>query len=178
MLKLTNSLIHHAQADHKYITKARHCWPFVWGIHQWLMDSHHKVPIMQKVFLCHDVIMVRVISEKCIWLQYGQVFFSVIPYHDENNWYHTLSTNSVLWNWAGRTTMPFIINRVGSVWSLTILVLNLEYSRKTGSIWWLLMPRLLMSPGHQQPWHWHGMLHILVLVFYQEGFQPLGKFNG
>ena len=29
-----------------------------------------------------------------------------------------------------------------------------KYSRKTRSIPWLLMPWLLGSPSHQQPWHW------------------------
>ena len=29
-------------------TKALHCWPFVRGIHQWLVDSPHKRPVMQK----------------------------------------------------------------------------------------------------------------------------------
>ena len=36
----------------------------------------------------------------------------------------------------------------------TLLMLRLEYCRRTGSIPWLLMPWLLVSPGHQQPWHW------------------------
>ena len=40
----------------------------------------------------------------------------------------------------------------------TILVLTLEYVRNTctctWSIPWLLMPWLLMSLGHQQPWYW------------------------
>ena len=37
---------------------------------------------------------------------------------------------------------------------LTLLVLKLEYSRITKLIPWLLMPWRLVSPGHQQPWHW------------------------
>ena len=36
----------------------------------------------------------------------------------------------------------------------TFLVLTLEYCGRTMSIPWLLMPWLLMSPGHQQTWHW------------------------
>ena len=35
-----------------------------------------------------------------------------------------------------------------------ILVMKPEHSRWTRSIPWLLMPWLLLSPGHQQPWHW------------------------
>ena len=33
-------------------------------------------------------------------------------------------------------------------------MLKLEYSRQTKSMPWLLMPWLLASPGHQQPWYW------------------------
>ena len=34
------------------------CWPFVRRIHQSLVDSLHKWPIMQKTFSCHNIIMV------------------------------------------------------------------------------------------------------------------------
>ena len=34
------------------------------------------------------------------------------------------------------------------------LVLRLEYSRQTRSTPWLLMPWLLVGPGHQQSWYW------------------------
>ena len=37
--------------------KAPHYWPFVRGIHQWLVDSPHKGPVMWKAFPYHDVIM-------------------------------------------------------------------------------------------------------------------------
>ena len=37
--------------------KILHYWLFVRGIHQSLVDSPHKGPIMQKAFPCHDVIM-------------------------------------------------------------------------------------------------------------------------
>ena len=32
-------------------------WHFLRGINQWLMDSPHKGPVMQKVYPCHDVII-------------------------------------------------------------------------------------------------------------------------
>ena len=32
-------------------------WPFVRGIHQWLVDSPHKGPVTRKESQCHDVIM-------------------------------------------------------------------------------------------------------------------------
>ena len=37
---------------------------------------------------------------------------------------------------------------------LTLLALRPEYTWWTKSISWQLMPRLLESPGHQQPWYW------------------------
>ena len=37
--------------------------------------------------------------------------------------------------------------------SIAFLVLSLEYSRRTSSTPWMLMPWLLQSPGHQ-PWYW------------------------
>ena len=36
---------------------------------------------------------------------------------------------------------------------LTLLVLRPEYSVRTRLMAWLLMPWLLASPGHQQPWY-------------------------
>ena len=42
------------------------------------------------------------------------------------------------------------------MWSLTLVVLRLEYySKRTKSIPWLLMPWLLALPGHEQPWLWN-----------------------
>ena len=35
----------------------------------------------------------------------------------------------------------------------------------------LLMPWLLASPGHQQPWYWLCEIGLQVLVFHEEGFQ-------
>ena len=37
---------------------------------------------------------------------------------------------------------------------LTLNVRGLSYRGLTRSISWLLMPWLLTSPGHQQPWYW------------------------
>ena len=36
--------------------RAPHYWPFVMGIHSWLMDSPHKGPVMLSAFPCHDII--------------------------------------------------------------------------------------------------------------------------
>ena len=37
---------------------------------------------------------------------------------------------------------------------LTLLPLKLDYSCRSWSIPWMLMPWLLVSPGHQQPCYW------------------------
>ena len=44
------------QANNKENMRALHYWPFVWGIHQGLVDSPHKWQVMQKAFPCHDII--------------------------------------------------------------------------------------------------------------------------
>ena len=50
-------------------------------------------------------------------------------------------------------------------------MLKPEYSRRTTSIPWLLMPRLLASPGHQQPWYW--LQDKRILVFHEKGFRVI-----
>ena len=44
--------------------KVQHYWPFVRGIHQWLVDSPHKGPVTWKAFPCHDIMMGRITA---IW---------------------------------------------------------------------------------------------------------------
>ena len=39
--------------------KVLHCCPFVRGIHRWPVDSPHKWPVIQKVFPCHVIVMMR-----------------------------------------------------------------------------------------------------------------------
>ena len=34
-----------------------HCWPFVMGIHRWLVDSYHKGSVRWEAFLCQDGII-------------------------------------------------------------------------------------------------------------------------
>ena len=47
------------------------------------------------------------------------------------------------------------INLIASVpYRLTLSVRGPSYLGLTRSISWLLMPWLLTSPGHQQPWYW------------------------
>ena len=35
--------------------QALYYWPFVKGIHQWPMDSHHEGPMISEVSPCHDI---------------------------------------------------------------------------------------------------------------------------
>ena len=52
---------------------------------------------------------------------------------------------------------PLVINAMLSSCAIKILTLNVRgpsYLGLTRSISWLLMPWLLTSPGHQQPWYW------------------------
>ena len=54
---------------------------------------------------------------------------------------------------------------------LTLLVLKPEYYLRR-SIAWLLMPWLLVSPGHQQPYYWlHRRIKSLSSQFHEDGFQ-------
>ena len=46
------------QANREENIKAAHYWPSVWGIHQWLVDSLHKEPVMFKSCPHHDIIMI------------------------------------------------------------------------------------------------------------------------
>ena len=60
--------------------------------------------------------------------------------------------------------------------ALTLNVLGPNYLGLTRSISWLLMPWLLASPGHQQPWYW---LHRIIrsLSFLRKEFNYLCHVN-
>ena len=45
------------QAHNKGNIKVPHNWRFGLGIHQWLVDSPHKGPVLRNAFPCHDIIM-------------------------------------------------------------------------------------------------------------------------
>ena len=45
---------------------------------------------------------------------------------------------------------------------LCLVMLKLKYCGQTWSISWLLMPWLLVSPGHQQQWYWLCKIHRLL----------------
>ena len=69
--------------------------------------------------------------------------------------------------WPGDTWSRGIRNRcinlVGLLWSVPrVVTVNPSYAEtiifwdswNNTRRWWLLMPWVLMSPGHQQPWYW------------------------
>ena len=65
------------------------------------------------------------------------------------------------WCWPSSLTRPQWVKKSVicsfddfCVVSMTLLVLELEYSRRIKSLPWLLMPCLFMSPGHQQSGYW------------------------
>ena len=67
-----------------------HFWPFVRGIHQSLVDSPHKEPVMQRRFPCHDVI---ILSHYCpCFNPVGMVVLAYLIC----GWYHPHSSNNHL----------------------------------------------------------------------------------
>ena len=67
----TQLLIQQVNVHNKEFIKSLHYWPFVRGIHLWLVASPHKGPIMQKTFPCHDV-FIHMCWTSCIrcWLSF------------------------------------------------------------------------------------------------------------
>ena len=62
-------------------------------------------------------------------------------------WCHQATSHYLFRFWLSSIS-PYGVTRV------TLLVMRLAYFQKTRSIPWLLMSWFLLSPGHQQPWHW------------------------
>ena len=50
------------QPNNEEIPKAPHCWPFVRGIHRWLVDCPHKASAMCKACPCHYTIKDALVS--------------------------------------------------------------------------------------------------------------------
>ena len=75
------------------------------------------------------------------------------------SWYYKLHCNDSNRTWTSvwtHETHP-ITHPDGQAMGCCLLTLNvqgLSYLGLTRSISWLLMPWLLTSPGHQQPWYW------------------------
>ena len=79
----TEILSPYAKTMHKHaqefgIMTSEYLCPFVSWMHWWLVDSPHKEPVMQKVFPCHEVIMIA------CELQY---MYAVLMYKNVNWWY-------------------------------------------------------------------------------------------
>ena len=77
--------------------KALHYWPFEMGIHQWLVDSPHKGPVMQKAFPCYDIMVdsphkgpVMSKSFPCYDIIMCEQFFSHHPASPFQSWPHNI----------------------------------------------------------------------------------------
>ena len=62
--------------------------------------------------------------------------------------------NNYTVDWYSSSVFCISSEELTNSWSLTLKVWGLSYLGLTRSISWLLMPWLLASPGHQQPWYW------------------------
>ena len=70
-------------------------------------------------------------------------------------WWHLANMNvNVLTLQGYNTKKAFRKNPKSPTGKLTLNVRGPSYLGSTRSISWLLMPWLLTSPGHQQPWYW------------------------
>ena len=90
---------------------------------------------------------------------------SLVPSHCLNQWWiiHTgISSDKLNWNWKKIGLFPF--RKVYAFQS---------YLRFSRSISWLLMPWLLTSSGHQQPWYWLGRF----LPYLRKDFNYLRRTN-
>ena len=67
------------RAGNQENTEAPYYWPFMRGIHQWLVDSPHKWPVMWKEFPCHEIMWRLVyIVIWIIWCQSAITFHSSV----------------------------------------------------------------------------------------------------
>ena len=94
-------------------------------------------------FMAPNILPSTTFQRSCIYKKYWQ--FSLRPDLPVSA-YHSSYFRAVFLSVNIKMCTPW-------VFFLTLLVLKPEYSWWTKPISWLLMPRLLVSPGHQQPWH-------------------------
>ena len=107
----------------------------------WFQYNHHH---MQVICMQHACIIIRVIFVQIKTHAYCEHFNkSDVPY-----W---LVYTSSLWL-DMMQYIPWNMHTVRAL--LTLDVWGPSYLGLTRSISWLMMPWLLTSPGHQQPWHW------------------------
>ena len=58
LITSNSTVVELIQANTKESMKTSYYWPFVRGIHWWLVDSPYKRPVMQKALPWHNVIMI------------------------------------------------------------------------------------------------------------------------
>ena len=125
---------------------------FVRGNHRWPVDSHHKGPVTRKRFPFDGIVM-DCFSNK------SQYFF-----HRIGPFLKLVYLSIGLWSFITSHSVLCMCVLCGRRWGnvLTLNVRGPSYLCLIRSISWLLMPWLLTSPGHQQPWYW--LLHILYYI--------------
>ena len=114
----------------------------------------------------HAILLTKHRGKHCIsWLKYF-IFITIFSYVFRKTWCYWGEHLFIQWLyalcWQGNKTsilsmMPLILfhHQVSPDHNeLTLNVRGPSYPGLTRSISWLLMPWLLTSPGHQQPWYW------------------------
>ena len=110
------------------------------------------------------------INQHCIWRWLSTFVFHLLISNVHTAWIiksnryqrELLKTNFRLWIFemilfAMRIALFSRIMFIAAITWENVLILNVwgpSYLGWTRSILWLLMPWLLASPGHQQPWYW------------------------
>ena len=113
-------------------------------------DCIIRIKITTKVFYSRFQLRTLVLLEKCV---------PVTIWH---------RLHKFVWNAECRIPVP--TTTLQKTQYVTLLLLRPEYSRRTRSISWLLMPWILPS-GHQQPLNWPCWIKTFKLVFHDR-FQP------
>ena len=92
--------------------KAPDHWPFVKGIHQWLVESPHKGPLMRKVFPFHDFLMLhwnlRPVTMPTLW---SLVLLEASQWHNIASWKFLVCRL----NHQANGSITFILNAVLSL---------------------------------------------------------------
>ena len=97
-----------------------YCCPFVWGIHQVVVDSPHKGPVMQKVFPCDDILMKHDRYYDMSWLDAQWQLF-------DNLWYLRYWTLSPLHQQLEESSLSSMKDMISlmmpSRWNVNVLYL-------------------------------------------------------
>ena len=101
------------QENDKGNTKALHYWHFVRGIHQWLVDSPHKSPVIRKRF--HVIQMMQHLANKDnkLYLAIKIILIVICQFHNQyhfhNGWELCGKNASCLWTSTKPQNITFII---------------------------------------------------------------------